>query len=148
MSRAQWINMGIQNSKKVLSQSFLSILENRRLSVWGFSFRFLHIQWKYIEWIHGDSEFQRGLMIDTIFPWHFWRRHVGKLTVFLLQQQSEFLLKIMLVTIWGRVGGDILLMITSLMLPIMNDRLNDNNVVAVAEDYDILVLIWICKNRI
>ena len=45
------------------------------------------------------------------------------------------------------MGGDILLMFTSLM-PIMNDRLNDNNVVAVAEDYDILVLIWICKNRI
>ena len=41
------------------------------------------------------------------------------------------------------MGGDILLMITSLMLPIMNDRLNDNNVVAVAEDYDVLVLIWI-----
>ena len=58
---------------------------------------------------------------------------------FLGEQQSDFLLKIMLVTIWGRVGGDILLMITSLMLPIMNDRLNDNNVVAVAEDYDVLV---------
>ena len=36
-----------------------------------------------------------------------------------------------------REGG--WLMITSLMLPIMNDRLNDNNVVAVAEDYDVLV---------
>ena len=66
----------------------------------------------------------------------FLKKACWKIDSFLLQQQSDFLLKIMLVTIWGRVGGDILLMITSL---IMNDRLNDNNVVAVAEDYDVLV---------